>query len=434
MSHILMDLNADDQTLIVHDAIHGSFALPRVAWEVIDTATFQRLRRIKQCGNTYYVYPGAEHTRFQHSLGVAYLALTFGSAIRLKYPELIIDHQVLLLCLAGLCHDLGHCAFSHLYDSEVIPMLGQTDPDAITSHEEASVLLFEKIYLESASLQSQLAYDDVVTISKMILGYGAKMNIGNSDNIPCALRDRLVWTEQDHKYQFLYEVVSNSRTGIDVDKFDYLKRDSHYTGIPCAFDPQRLMSFFSIVSAGGEYHIEYLSKAREMINSMWVARDDLHRRVYDHRVVKCLDLMTVEMIRHCRDIEVSPGCALHQAHCTLDNYCLLTDDYIYELVKRNSSALALFRRIQNRQLWATVAMVVSVQPLELKFSDPDIRVALASFSANAEHSAELIYYIYHTGELQLHPLFFLQLILCAKGARIIVREKTDVVKNLTTKL
>ena len=421
-----LDKTSMDTELIVHDAIHGSFALPRTAWEIIDTATFQRLRHIKQCGNTYYVYPGAEHTRFQHSLGVAYMALTFGNAIKLKYPHLITDHQVLLLCLAGLCHDLGHCAFSHLYDHNIIPMFGSDDPEAITSHEEASVLLLEKIYLESAYLQSQLTYTDIVTVSKMILGYGDSMTIGAGDNIPRALRDRLVWTADDLKSQFLYEVVSNSRTGIDVDKFDYLKRDSHYTGIPCTFDPQRLMSFFTISTRDG--HIEYMSKADEMINSMWVARDDLHRRVYDHRVVKCLDLMTVQMIRHCGDIDIGgpeAPCPLRQAHCSLDTYCRLTDDYIYELAKRNPQALDLYNRIQNRQLWPTIAMVVSSSPLDFRFTEPNIRVALASFSANEVHHAELLYYIYCTGDpSRLHDQFYMELILGAKGSKIILRQKT----------
>jgi len=219
----------------VHDAVHGTFKLPEEAWIIIDTPTFQRLRDIKQTGNTCYVYPSAEHSRFQHCLGVAHLATEFGRAIKFKYPDLITDEQILLLCLAGLCHDLGHCAYSHLYDNDIIPLFG-SDGGGISSHEEASVLLLEMIYY-STDLQKRLDIADIETIGKMILG--------SEDKVPSSLRHRLVWSSEDHENTFLYEIVSNSRTGIDVDKFDYLKRDCHHTGVPCTFDPQRLMMFFS---------------------------------------------------------------------------------------------------------------------------------------------------------------------------------------------
>jgi len=209
-----------DTQLIIHDPIHGSFSLPRIAWIIIDTPEFQRLRYIKQTGNTCFVYPGAEHTRFQHCLGVAHLALEFGCAIKLKSAEMITDQQILLLCIAGLCHDLGHCAFSHLYDASIIPMFQAIDVDEpagsgsgsesgselntklpIATHEEASYLILMRIWERNREIRNVLSKADIRTIGKMILG--------SPDKLPKSLETELQWTDYDHKHGYLYQVVSN---------------------------------------------------------------------------------------------------------------------------------------------------------------------------------------------------------------------------------
>ena len=403
------------QQLIVHDPINGSFTLPSIAWKIVDTPEFQRLRLIKQTGNTCYVYPGAEHSRFQHSLGVAHLSMEFGRAVKMKVPDMISHHEILLLCIAGLCHDLGHCAFSHLYDSRIIPMFNQASASAsasasILKHEEASYRILQRIWNKCPEVNATLSKSDIQTIGKMILG--------SPDKVPESLRDEIVWTEYDRTHAFLFEVVSNERTGIDVDKFDYLKRDSHYIGIPCTFDPQRLMNFLSMERMDGKYVVNFLRKSDELVNSMWQARDDLHRRAYQHRVVKCVDLMTVEMIRRCADALVpNTDVRLKDAHRNLDSYLMITDISILSMAEQIPEAKEILDKIRGRDLWPTVAIVINSKPLDLSFTTADIRIAEASL-----HN-EYIYYLYNANDAELDKEFYIELIDGAKGGDIRLRHR-----------
>ncbi|CAI8021447.1 Deoxynucleoside triphosphate triphosphohydrolase SAMHD1 [Geodia barretti] len=105
---------------VFNDPVHGHIELHPLMVKFIDTPQFQRLRYIKQLGGAYYVFPGASHNRFEHSIGVGYLAGQMVESLKSKQPELGIDDKdVLCVKLAGLCHDLGHGPFSHLFEKAV---------------------------------------------------------------------------------------------------------------------------------------------------------------------------------------------------------------------------------------------------------------------------------------------------------------------------
>nr|XP_060480201.1 deoxynucleoside triphosphate triphosphohydrolase SAMHD1 [Panthera onca] len=112
-----------DAMKVINDPIHGHIELHPLLIRIIDTPQFQRLRYIKQLGGSYYIFPGASHNRFEHSLGVGYLAGCLVRALREKQPELqISERDVLCVQIAGLCHDLGHGPFSHMFDGRFIPL------------------------------------------------------------------------------------------------------------------------------------------------------------------------------------------------------------------------------------------------------------------------------------------------------------------------
>uniref|UniRef100_A0A673UJM0 Deoxynucleoside triphosphate triphosphohydrolase SAMHD1 n=1 Tax=Suricata suricatta TaxID=37032 RepID=A0A673UJM0_SURSU len=128
---------------VINDPIHGHIELHPLLIRIIDTPQFQRLRYIKQLGSSYYIFPGASHNRFEHSLGVGYLAGCLVRALREKQPELqISERDVLCVQIAGLCHDLGHGPFSHMFDGRFIPL---ARPDVEWTHEQGSVKMFEHL-------------------------------------------------------------------------------------------------------------------------------------------------------------------------------------------------------------------------------------------------------------------------------------------------
>lgn len=376
-------INQPSGQILTHDPIHDSYYLPELIWRFVNKPEFQRLREIKQTANTCYVYIGAEHTRFSHCIGVAHLCLEFGIRIKSDHPNLLSNELILILGIAGLVHDIGHCAYSHLYDSHVIPAL---NPDDKFTHEQASYQIFRAMCQK---------YEDL-TLTDYQQKLVGKLIFGSEDAVPEIFSDELKWTEWDIEHQFYYEILSNKRTGIDVDKFDYLKRDSHYTGVKTTFEPSRLFKFYYIdrVKKGDKigYRLEYQPKANELIEVMWQSRTDLHRRVYQHRVVKCVDLMILEIILACKDYEIVEGVKLKDAHKHMDVYCKITDSYIKAIAEQVPKAKLILDRIKCRDLWKTVASIETEMELAFNFSDSNFIVTEARLRKNNR-----IYYIYYKG-------------------------------------
>uniref|UniRef100_A0A7N5KJS4 Deoxynucleoside triphosphate triphosphohydrolase SAMHD1 n=1 Tax=Ailuropoda melanoleuca TaxID=9646 RepID=A0A7N5KJS4_AILME len=162
-----------DSMKVINDPIHGHIELHPLLIRIIDTPQFQRLRYIKQLGGSYYIFPGASHNRFEHSLGVGYLAGCLVRALREKQPELQISaRDVLCVQIAGLCHDLGHGPFSHMFDGRFIPL---ARPNVKWTHEQGSVMMFEHL-INSNGLKAVMEYyglipeEDICFIKELITG------------------------------------------------------------------------------------------------------------------------------------------------------------------------------------------------------------------------------------------------------------------------
>ncbi|XP_047953110.1 deoxynucleoside triphosphate triphosphohydrolase SAMHD1 homolog isoform X1 [Salvia hispanica] len=133
----------------VHDNVHGNIYLDPLSLKFIDTEQFQRLRDLKQLGVSYMVYPGAVHSRFEHSLGVYWLASEAINRLKTHQGlELDIDNfDKQTVKIAGLLHDLGHGPFSHMFEREFIPRVlhGLKWNDVCRSHEEMSLKMIDYI-------------------------------------------------------------------------------------------------------------------------------------------------------------------------------------------------------------------------------------------------------------------------------------------------
>ncbi|XP_020795320.2 deoxynucleoside triphosphate triphosphohydrolase SAMHD1-like isoform X2 [Boleophthalmus pectinirostris] len=260
---------------VFNDPVHGNMEFHPILVKIIDTPEFQRLRSIKQLGGAYFVYPGASHNRFEHSLGVAHLAGQFTRSLKEKQPELGIDKRdIICVEIAGLCHDLGHGPFSHLFDGMFMPKVKNNNG---WKHEQMSIDMFEHIV---ARLKLTAMFD-LESELKML----SRRSEGDKDNDLAFIKEMINGPKNEGEYEgrpskpFLYEIVANKRTGIDVDKFDYFARDCHHLGIKNSFDHNRYIKFARV--------IEELSNIYEMFHT----RSSLHRKAYQHKTNKCIELM-----------------------------------------------------------------------------------------------------------------------------------------------
>uniref|UniRef100_A0A4W6BQJ6 HD/PDEase domain-containing protein n=1 Tax=Lates calcarifer TaxID=8187 RepID=A0A4W6BQJ6_LATCA len=274
--------------LVFNDPIHGHVELHPLLVRIIDTPQFQRLRNIKQLGGTYFVYPGASHNRFEHSIGVAYLAGEFAQALRTRQPELnITDRDVLCVKIAGLCHDLGHRPFSHLLDGMFIP---KACPGKKWKHEEASLKMFDHLVkcndLEPVMKQYSLVLPQDLFFIKEMIGGPQNTNAGQGEEWPYEGRGK--------DKSFLYEIVANKRNGIDVDKFDYFARDCHHLGIQNNFDHRRFFLFARVCEVDGVKQICSRDKEVHNLYDMFHARSFLHRKAYQHPVNKIIEHMIAD--------------------------------------------------------------------------------------------------------------------------------------------
>lgn len=237
--------------MIVKDCIYRFITVPELCKHFMDTFMFQRLRNIRQLGMVYMVYPSAVHTRLEHSLGVMHLSGVVCEVLRENGCD-ITEREKELVQLAGLYHDVGHMAFSHLLDDILSTNFFRI------SHEERSVIAVRTVNQELSKLSKE--EEDIVC--DMILG----KNEGKTK-------------------PYLFEIVHNDISGLDVDRYDYLQRDAYHTGIP-GFQPDYLIKCTRVNSDG---HIAFLKKARTEVEELYFARKRMFSNVYRHKTVLSIE-------------------------------------------------------------------------------------------------------------------------------------------------
>ncbi len=292
--------------LEIVDPIHDFIRIYEPEIKVIDTAIFQRLRRIRQLAGAHLVYPSAQHSRFEHSLGVMHIA---GQAAGvLKDKGFLNSDDVANLRLGGLLHDVGHGPFSHLFE-EVLQKKKKI------THEEIGKKLI--LHTEIGDFLSQAGFD------KKFL---TQLAFGNS------------------KHQFMNEIISG---GLSADMMDYLPRDGYFTGAEHA-----KIDFRRIVQSLGVYE-KKLSLDRSSLysfESMMISRYQMFKAVYFHKTVRSAEVMLLESMS-LADKE------LEFTSYDLDKYIQLTDEFVISklisLPQKSSDlkrASKLAKDYQNRRL------------------------------------------------------------------------------------
>lgn len=301
--------------LYINDRIHGSIEVSDLAQSIIDTSEYQRLRRICQSGILKLVFPSANHSRFEHSLGVYHLAKTFAKNLTFNLEIKKKDKLVELIGIAGLVHDLGHLAFSHLFEDFL------KNTGYIFHHEELSQKLFRKL---CSDYKINLDNDEIEKIITLI---------HPNDN----WENGFEW-QGENIGKWVYQIVACPDTGIDVDKFDYLLRDSLACGLKVSFHFDRIIKMTKIIN--GE--IVYPWKLRYNIFEMYLSRYHLHLNVFHHKTVIALEIIISEILT-----ELGKEYNFREK---IENYDILdlTDEIIYKY--SNPKIKELLNKIETRNL------------------------------------------------------------------------------------
>ncbi|XP_072206195.1 deoxynucleoside triphosphate triphosphohydrolase SAMHD1 isoform X2 [Excalfactoria chinensis] len=368
---------------VFNDPIHGHIEIHPLLVRIIDTPQFQRLRYIKQLGGTYFVFPGASHNRFEHSLGVSYLAGCLVRELKERQPELdITQRDILCVEIAGLCHDLGHGPFSHMFDGRFIPLARE---GLSWKHETASVEMFEHLIVSNKLEEVMKSYglileEDIAFIKEQIGG--------PIDETAC--EESWPYRGRPKEKSFLYEIVANKKNGIDVDKWDYFARDCHHLGIQNNFDYRRLIKFTRVCEAGNQKHICARDKEVGNLYDMFHTRNCLHRRAYQHKVGNIIEIMITEAFQKADryfQIEGSKG-KVYQISTAMEDmeaYTKLTDNIYLEILHSSrpelSEAREILHKIERRELYKFLGETQSEKEYEIPKDEYD---GLAGDIANSK--------------------------------------------------
>ncbi len=238
---------------IVNDPVYGFVNIPGdLVYDLIEHPWFQRLRNIKQLGLTSFVYPGANHSRFQHAIGALHLMEMAINTIRSKGTEITPEEEE-AAAIAILLHDIGHGPFSHALETSIITGI---------THEDVSLLIMQKLN-EIYDGKLEMAID--------------------------------VFKGTYHR-KFLHELISGQ---LDMDRLDYLRRDSFFTGvIEGSVGSDRIISMLNVVND----NLVIDEKGIYSLEKFLIARRLMYWQVYMHKTVLASESLLVRVLKRAREL------------------------------------------------------------------------------------------------------------------------------------
>ena len=244
----------------VKDPIHGYVYVTEAEKEIIDSFPVQRLRRLRQLAGAEFVYPGANHTRFEHSIGVMHLAGRLCENPSLS--QHLSEDDVQMVRIATLLHDVGHGPFSHVFEHLLVKFLNKT-------HEDINVWIVQESELKDAV--GKYGYDPKVV---------AKLSVG--------------WLHQPGR-AFLDQII---RSSVDVDKLDFVVRDTYHTGAEYGYvDVFRIIHMLDVIEENLAVNLGALSA----LESFMLARIESFRSIYFHRMGRAVQIMLARAMEKAKD-------------------------------------------------------------------------------------------------------------------------------------
>ena len=346
---------------IINDPVFGFINIPDgYLYDIIQHPYFQRLSRIKQLGLSSFVYPGAQHTRLQHSIGAMHLMTEAITQLREQGHEISREESD-AVCACILLHDIGHGPFSHTLENSVVNNV---------SHEEISLLMMENINVE----------------------FGGKLTLA------------LQIFQNDYHKRFLHQLVSSQ---LDMDRMDYMSRDSFFSGVSEGIiGTARIIKMLNLHN--GELVVDV--KGIYSIEKFLVSRRLMYWQVYLHKTSVAAEKMLLNILKRAKQLasqgqELFASPALHYflyQHITrndflhsdtaLQNFALLDDSDIISAIKvwathKDKVLSALCQAFTNRRLFKTI---VSDTPFDNSKREEYIKKYQSHFDISA---AEAEYFI-----------------------------------------
>jgi len=280
------------QFKLVKDPVHGYIVLEEDMLRIVDSTAFQRLRRISQLPLVYLVYPGARHSRFDHSLGCMHLAKMFGERLGLD------EYKLKVLTIAGLVHDLGHTPYSHLLEI-LLREKGLT-------HEDMTLRILEEDSETSSSVERcGVSVKDVKSILE--------------------------------KRDPLGSIISGP---VDVDKLDFLLRDSYFTGaFYGVIDIARIIYTSRLIDG----RVGLSTKALGVLEELAIARYQSFMNIYFHHTVRAAQTMFLRGVRILRDVLDFP-------QMSIEEYLGHDDFTVWCLMHQNEKTREVIKKIERRIL------------------------------------------------------------------------------------
>ncbi len=346
---------------IINDPVFGFIRIPGgLLLDIVNHPAFYRLSRIKQLGLANVVYPGAQHTRFQHSLGAFHLMTRATESLKRK-GHFIFDSEEEAVLAAILLHDIGHGPFSHVLENTLIEGV---------SHEDISLMIMERMNEE---MRGQL------TLAIKIF-------------------------KGDYPKQFLHQLISSQ---LDMDRLDYLRRDSFFTGVTEGnIGSARIIDMLNVV----DDHLVVEKKGIYSIENYLVTRRLMYWQVYLHKTAVAAEHVMINALRRAKelaeqgvDLFCSPALRYFIYHRVtrqdfdesreaLDNYLQLSDNDIWCALsvwqQHPDKILSLLSQdFINRK---TFKVEVSEEPFEETYVDQKVEKLACHYQLSREEAKYLL--------------------------------------------
>jgi len=286
----------------IKDPIYGYIYITKAEKELIDSFPVQRLHRLRQLAGAEYVYPAANHTRFEHSLGVMYLA---GLACEnSNLTDHLAKDEMQIVRFAALLHDVGHGPFSHIYE-QLLEKIGKT-------HEDLTQWIIEKSELKDIL---QKIGQNPTPVAKLAVG---KLDL--------------------HKKNFIDQIIQSA---VDVDKLDFIVRDTYHTGAKYGYvDVFRLIHAFDVLEGNLAINLGALS----VLESLILARIESFKSIYFHRVGRAAQIMLAMAMENAKD---ELGLTDFE---TPEEYLALNDYTVWAMLKTCEKSREIIENLERRRL------------------------------------------------------------------------------------